>query len=147
MSNLACRTQAKTQYFGAISDQSPIFNGPPCRANPNGGHPDCPNQGSCGKCFQVRCVSKFMWYDPSNKNDKSSCVNPGKSVVIQIADACPSIHEVNRNKGNQNPCGASSKNLNHIDLNREAFREIAKEGDGIIHMEFKQVDCSVGLGI
>lgn len=23
MSNLACRTQAKTQYFGAISDQSP----------------------------------------------------------------------------------------------------------------------------
>ncbi|KAI9137326.1 RlpA-like double-psi beta-barrel-protein domain-containing protein-containing protein [Paraphysoderma sedebokerense] len=106
--------------------------------------PLCENQGSCGKCFEVRCVSKFMWYDQGNTNDKSSCYAPNKSVVITVADACPNIHPINKGKGNENPCGESSRSLNHMDLNRDAFRSIANLNDGIIHMEFRPVDCSVG---
>ncbi|KAI9136934.1 hypothetical protein BKA69DRAFT_1101086 [Paraphysoderma sedebokerense] len=147
MSNLACRQKVSTKYFAAISDLSPVFNGPPCRENQYGGTPDCPNQASCRQCFQIRCVSKFMWYDQGNKNDKSSCISPEKSVVVQVADACPSMHKINRGKGNQNPCGETSRSLNHFDLNLDAFQEIATTGDGIIHMEFKQVDCAVGLGV
>ncbi|KAI9137330.1 hypothetical protein BKA69DRAFT_1098391 [Paraphysoderma sedebokerense] len=88
-----------------------------------------------------------MWYDQRNKNDKSSCYAPNKSVVVKIADACPHNHKINTDKGNQNPCGETSRGLNHFDLNVDAFRSIANVGDGIIHMEFKPVDCSVGVGI
>ncbi|KAI9136951.1 RlpA-like double-psi beta-barrel-protein domain-containing protein-containing protein [Paraphysoderma sedebokerense] len=145
MSTLSCTqsirgfTPRSNSWFGAMADKAPLYAGPACQPNPNGGpYPICPNQGSCGKCYEIKCVSKF----PAENGGAQTCI-PGKSVTVQIVDACPHNHPVNLGKKNDNPC--QDTGVNHIDLNINAFKEIANLGAGTIRTQIREVACT-GLG-
>lgn len=117
-----------------------IFGGNPCTP---GNPPQCPDQGSCGKCWEIRCRSQFQENKPSAKEFGNLYCNPGKSVVVRIIDACPHNHPLNTNKG-VNPCGRGD--MIHMDIGHSAFDVIAKRQVGHIWAEMRPVDCGQGLG-
>ncbi|KAI9136938.1 RlpA-like double-psi beta-barrel-protein domain-containing protein-containing protein [Paraphysoderma sedebokerense] len=146
--NLACVQSRKPNFtprsstwYGAVSDHSGIFGGPQCTTNEHGGDPKCPGQGSCGKCFEIRCVGKFPAYNGGDKTCRGN-----SSVVIEVVDACPGNgHPINEQQPGQygisNPW-CRDTNVDHFDLNRNAFEQIANTRDGVIRMQYREVSCS-----
>ncbi|KAI9136608.1 hypothetical protein BKA69DRAFT_1170581 [Paraphysoderma sedebokerense] len=74
---------------------------------------------------------------------------PETSVVIQVVDACPGVgHKINEEQKTQynreQPWCAD--NLNHVDLNLAAFKQIANIDAGIINMQYRVIPCPQELG-
>jgi len=69
---------------------------------------------------------------------------PGRSVVVQLIDACPHNHP-----NNQYWCTRARPE--HIDVSCSAFRELTQGRQigqiGSINVRVRRVDCSVGLGV
>jgi len=82
-------------------------------------HPGCQNvQGSCGKCYSV---SNFGAYP----TDTGAQI--GKTIVVQIVDACPAGSALNYCKVKENPpipaderCGAG----NSLDIDYSAYKDL-----------------------
>jgi hypothetical protein len=139
----------ESTWYTAIADLAPRAWGPRtnsngestiCRSNPWGGEPICDKQPNCGLCYEVRCVSKYDASAPADTSDNELCAS-GASVVVKATDACPHNHS--------NPTNAKwcSGKTDHFDLGCDAFQAIAAHQVGQIHMQWRLVSCSVGLGV
>ena len=75
--------------------------------------------GSCGRCFEVKCRPAQVTSASGNVNlDRSdACLDPNKSIIIQIVDTCPC-------NGNEQWCCGDQP---HFDLGRETFRRVRKK--------------------
>jgi hypothetical protein len=130
-------SQYEPTWFAAVSDVSPDLwgGGARCKAQPYG-EPTCPDQRSCNRCFEVRCVSKWDTSKPGDKSDPYNDCREGRSVVVRITDACP--HNHSNNKGKR----WCTDGINHFDLGCEAFKTIAKRSVGVIHVQWRVASCS-----
>lgn len=124
-------------WFAAVSDVSPRLWGdsPKCQAQAYG-EPTCPNQGSCNRCFEVRCVSKWTTWNPDDTSDPYNDCHKGRSVVVRVTDACPHNHSNNVGKA------WCTDGTDHFDLGCEAFKTIANKSVGVIHIQWRSADCS-----
>jgi len=137
-------------YFGATGDLASLWTGPPCACTGReaGGvcrtPPACPEQGNCGQCVEVTCNFEGRHSFQNDGVTHDEFCRPGRSVVVQLIDACPHNHP-----NNQYWCTAARPE--HIDLSCSAFQEIT-QGRGIgeigsINVRVRRVDCGVGLGV
>mmetsp|Transcript_18802 Transcript_18802/g.34123 ORF Transcript_18802/g.34123 Transcript_18802/m.34123 type:complete len:205 (-) Transcript_18802:221-835(-) len=94
---------------------------------------------SCGRCYEVRCRNSDFRDGYGQFLDRSqSCYDSqGKSVVLTITDACPCSYPNNAYSNQRWCCG----DMNHMDLSKEAFEQLANLDVGVIGMEFREVDC------
>jgi hypothetical protein len=137
------------KYFGATGDLSSLWTGSPCSCQGSEGGstcrtpPACPDQENCGQCVEVTCnfEGKHSFQDDGVTHNE--LCRAGKSVVVQLIDACPHNHP-----NNAYWCTRARKN--HIDVSCSAFRELTHGRDigkiGSINVHARRVDCSVGLG-
>jgi len=146
----AARLDEKNRiYFGATGDLSSLWAGAPCSCQGAEGSgvcrtpPACPDQQNCGTCVEVTCNFEGRHSFQGDGATHSEYCRPGRSVVVQLIDACPHNHP-----NNAYWCTAARKN--HIDVSCSAFREITDGRDigkiGSINVYARPVDCSVGLG-
>jgi hypothetical protein len=136
-------------YFGATGDLSSLWTGPACVCQgAEGGRtcrtpPACPDQGNCGQCVEVTCNFEGKHSFLGEGATHNELCRPGKSVVVQLIDACPHNHP-----NNAYWCTPARKD--HIDVSCSAFRELTDGRDigkiGSINVHARRVDCSVGLG-
>jgi hypothetical protein len=136
-------------YFGATGDLSSLWSGPECvcPGREEGGRcptpPRCPDQGNCGQCIEVACNAEGRYSFQNDGLTHDEFCLPGRSVVVQLIDACPHNHP-----NNQYWC--TSARTEHIDISCTAFRAITQGRDvaqiGSINVRVRKVDCSVGLG-
>lgn len=136
-------------YFGATGDLASLWTGGPCvcQGAEGGGTcrtpPACPDQQNCGQCVEVTCnfEGKHSFRDDGVTHNE--LCRPGKSVVVQLIDACPHNHP-------NNAYWCTEARKNHIDVSCSAFRELTDGRDigkiGSINVHARRVDCSVGLG-
>jgi len=137
-------------YFGATGDLSSLWSGPPCvcQGREEGGvcrtPPACPEQGNCGQCVEVTCNFEGRHSFQNDGLTHDEFCRPGRSVVVQLIDACPHNHP-----NNQYWC--TQARPEHIDISCSAFRSITVGRDiaqiGSINVRVRKVDCSVGLGV
>jgi hypothetical protein len=137
-------------YFGATGDLSSLWSGPPCvcQGREQGGvcrtPPACPDQGNCGQCVEVTCNFEGKYSFQSDGLTHDEFCRPGRSVVVQLIDACPHNHP-----NNQYWC--TQARPEHIDISCSAFRSISVGRDiaqiGSLNVRVRRVDCSVGLGV
>jgi hypothetical protein len=138
------------KWFGATGDLSSLWSGPTCQCTgrDTGGvcrtPPACPDQGNCGQCVEVTCnfEGKHSFQNDGLTHDEFC--RPGRSVVVQLIDACPHNHP-----NNQYWC--TQARPEHIDVSCSAFRELTQGRQigqiGSINVRVRKVDCSVGLGV
>ncbi|HTV17954.1 MAG TPA: hypothetical protein VMG12_04765 [Polyangiaceae bacterium] len=145
----AAKLDANNQvYFGATGDLSSLWTGASCSCQ--GGErgrcrtpPACPEQGNCGTCVEVTCNFEGRHSFQDDGATHNEYCRPGRSVVVQLIDACPHNHP-------NNPYWCTEARKNHIDISCSAFREITDGRDigkiGSVNVHARPVDCSVGLG-
>ncbi|KAG2442669.1 hypothetical protein HXX76_002752 [Chlamydomonas incerta] len=93
---------------------------------------------SCGRCYEVKCRNSQITDGYGQSMDRSNaCFDEAKSVIITIADACPCRYPNNEYSNQRWCCG----DMNHVDLSREAFEQIADLGLGVIGLYMREVDC------
>jgi hypothetical protein len=136
-------------YFGATGDLSSLWTGGPCVCQgQEGGRtcrtpPACPDQENCGQCVEVTCNADGKHSFRDDGVTHNELCRPGKSVVVQLIDACPHNHP-------NNAYWCTEARKNHIDVSCSAFRELTDGRDigkiGSINVYARRVDCSVGLG-
>lgn len=137
-------------YFGATGDLSSLWSGAPCvcAGRDEGGvcrtPPRCPDQGNCGQCVEVTCDSQGKHSFQNDGLTHGEFCAPGKSVVVQLLDACPHNHP-------NNPYWCTRARPEHIDVSCTAFRALTHGREvaqiGSINVLVRRVDCSVGLGV
>lgn len=137
-------------YFGATGDLSSLWSGAPCvcAGRDEGGvcrtPPRCPDQGNCGQCVEVTCDAQGKHSFQNDGLTHGEFCAPGKSVVVQLIDACPHNHP-------NNPYWCTRARPEHIDVSCTAFRALTQGRDvaqiGSINVLARRVDCSVGLGV
>ncbi len=137
-------------FFGATSDLASLWTGPPCSCNgvsKSGAcrtPPACPDQGNCGQCVEVACNFEGRHSFQSDGITHNEFCRPGKSVVVQLIDACPHNHP-------NNAYWCTLARPNHVDLSCTAFRALTEGRPigqiGSINVHARRVDCGVGLGI
>jgi hypothetical protein len=146
----AVRLDPKNQvYFGATGDLSSLWSGAPCAcqgAEKEGAcrtPPACPDQGNCGQCVEVTCNFEGRHSFQDDGVTHNELCRAGKSVVVQLIDACPHNHP-------NNPYWCTEARKDHIDISCSAFRELTDGRDigkiGSINVYARPVDCAVGLG-
>jgi hypothetical protein len=136
-------------YFGATGDLSSLWSGAPCRCQGSEGEgvcrtpPACPDQQNCGLCVEVTCNFEGRHSFQGDGVTHGELCKAGRSVVVQLIDACPHNHP-----NNAYWCTRARKD--HIDISCSAFRELTEGRDigkiGSINVHVRPVDCSVGLG-
>jgi hypothetical protein len=136
-------------YFGATGDLSSLWTGAPCRcqgAEMEGvcrTPPACPDQRNCGQCVEVTCNFEGRHSFQEDGVTHGEFCRSGRSVVVQLIDACPHNHP-------NNPYWCTEARKDHIDISCSAFRELTSGRDigniGSINVYARAVDCSVGLG-
>jgi hypothetical protein len=136
------KSEVPQGMLAAFTDLMEEYEGPPCTPDP-GKPSQCPMQGSCGQCYEVRCMARIDEQNGDAEVDGRKSCKPGSSVIVRVLDACPHNHPINIEKGNKNPCRAGE---NHIDLGHQAFELIADPKVGLILGEYRKVDCGQGLG-
>lgn len=146
----AVRLDEKNQvYFGATGDLSSLWTGAPCtcqgaeRGRVCRTPPACPEQHNCGQCVEVTCNFEGRHSFQGDGATHNEFCRPGRSVVVQLIDACPHNHP-------NNPYWCTEARKNHVDISCSAFRELTEGRDigkiGSINVHARVVDCSVGLG-
>ena len=136
-------------YFGATGDLSSLWGGPPCscQAGDRGSRcrtpPECPGQENCGQCVEVTCNFEGRHSFQDDGVTHNEFCRAGRSVVVQLIDACPHNHP-------NNPYWCTEARKNHIDVSCSAFRELTGGREigkiGSINVHVRRVDCGVGLG-
>ena len=146
----AVRLDEKNQvYFGATGDLSSRWTGAPCtcqgaeRGRVCRTPPACPEQHNCGQCVEVTCNFDGRHSFQGDGATHNEFCRSGRSVVVQLIDACPHNHP-------NNPYWCTEARKNHVDISCSAFRELTEGRDigkiGSINVHARVVDCSVGLG-
>lgn len=146
----AVRLDEKNQvYFGATGDLSSLWTGAPCtcqgaeRGRVCRTPPACPEQHNCGQCVEVTCNFDGRHSFQGDGATHNEFCRSGRSVVVQLIDACPHNHP-------NNPYWCTEARKNHVDISCSAFRELTEGRDigkiGSINVHARVVDCSVGLG-
>lgn len=146
----AVRLDEKNQvYFGATGDLSSLWTGAPCtcqgaeRGRVCRTPPACPEQHNCGQCVEVTCNFEGRHSFQGDGATHNEFCRSGRSVVVQLIDACPHNHP-------NNPYWCTEARKNHVDISCSAFRELTEGRDigkiGSINVHARVVDCSVGLG-
>ena len=142
---------ANQMFFGAAGDLSTLWNGAP-QCTCNGGQtqgrcaspPACSGQSDCGQCVEVTCNFTGTYSFMSDGYTHNEFCRPGRSVVVQLIDACPHNHP-------NNTYWCTAARPNHIDISCTAFSNITQGrpvGDiGSINVHVRPVACSVGLGV
>jgi hypothetical protein len=150
VSRAAVRLDEHNQiYFGATGDLSSLWSGAPCRCQGTEQEgacrtpPACPDQRNCGQCVEVTCNFEGRHSFQDDGVTHGEFCRPGRSVVVQLIDACPHNHP-------NNPYWCTEARRDHIDISCSAFRELTEGRDigkiGSINVHARAVDCSVGLG-
>lgn len=105
---------AQSDFWAFVSDLNPqLFGGKPCeRAN-------CPDQGSCGRCLEVR---------------RNAIPYREKVAMVRVIDACP--HQL---AGPNDPC---SSRQGHIILGPGAFKHLESREN--VNVQARFVPCSSG---
>jgi hypothetical protein len=145
---------ANTMFFGAAGDLSSLWNNAPacsCNGQEVGGRcgspPGCGGQTDCGQCVEVTCnfTGIYSFNDDGFKHDEFC--KPGKSVVVQLIDACPHNHP-------NNTYWCTTARPQHIDLSCTAFSNITVSSTarplstiGSVNVQVRPVNCNVGLGV
>ncbi|KAK1868886.1 hypothetical protein I4F81_011368 [Pyropia yezoensis] len=140
-------------YYSAPSDISVFYPDARCQyPNPHGWWyaPLCPRtRRTCRDvCMQLRCKAKYnTWSQLAyGKHVEAEMCRRHKSVVVQFTDTCPANHPQNVTK-KHNWCAAGQGGEHHIDISWTAWDTIVRKRDvGVVHMEWRVVDCSVGVG-
>jgi hypothetical protein len=132
------------KYFAAPDDGHPdLFYGDGRCDNSN--PPQCPNQKSCGKCFEVACVGLLRneyrgmkFQETIQAKDYNEYCKPGVSVVVGAVDSCPGSHS-----RNQGPNWCQRLDEPHLDLSYETFQAITEVSiGGQMYAAFRQVECN-----
>lgn len=135
-------------YFGATGDLASLWTGPPCACSgAEQGQcrtpPACPGQGNCGQCVEVTCNFEGRHSFQNDGVTHNELCRPGKSVVVQLIDACPHNHP-------NNAYWCTRARPNHVDISCSAFSQLTQGRAigqiGSINVHARRVDCSVGLG-
>lgn len=136
------RAAMNSYYFAAPDDiHYNYFSDPQCTAVSGEPLPVCAEQNSCGKCFEVACMSKQDNANPQDLSQYDNVCNPGVTSIVQVVDACPAKHPLNVLKGDKNPCNKIDKP--HIDISAAAFAHIVKDIQvGQVHGIFRRIHCS-----
>lgn len=139
---------ANQVYFGATGDLASLWTGPPCACSgAEQGQcrtpPACPGQGNCGQCVEVTCNFEGRHSFQNDGVTHNELCRPGKSVVVQLIDACPHNHP-------NNAYWCTRARPNHVDISCSAFSQLTQGRAigqiGSINVHARRVDCSVGLG-
>lgn len=147
----AVQLNAQNQtYFGAVGDLSTLWTGGQCTCN--GGQanadrcnsaPGCGGQTNCGQCVEVACNGTGTHSFMGDGYTHNEFCRPGRSVVVQLIDACPHNHP-------NNPYWCTRARPNHIDISCSAFSELAEGrplGEiGSINVYARPVPCPATLG-
>lgn len=138
-----------TKYFAAVGDLSSLWLGSPCdcSVSERDGHcpapPACPRQANCGQCLEVACNFEGTGSFESNGLTHNEFCKRGRSVVVQLIDACPHNHP-------NNAYWCTEEQPEHVDLSCSAFASLTRGraiGDiGSINVHVRRIDCAVGLG-
>jgi len=104
-SSVACsgfspsNSQGTNIFAAALADLSPLWTGPRCEGSMTASDcngkgsctdctgPACPDQGTCGQCFSIKCVSSL--------SGETSGACTGTTIKVKIVDACPATHPEN----------------------------------------------------
>jgi hypothetical protein len=130
-----------TKYYAAVDDShQDVWGDPSCGPGPT---PQCTEQKSCGQCYEVRCVAKFLAKEKDfhNKEHTSYCTGGNRTAAVMVIDACPLHHHINdgkTNRGEYNPCGGEFPNM---DVGPSAFERLARAETGIIHAQVRRISC------
>lgn len=139
-------------FYSAPSDMAWFYPDHSCQyPNPYGWWmmPLCyRSQHSCNNvCMQLRCKAKYNTWNQlayGKQVEPEKCKN-WASVVVQFTDTCPHNHPQNVSK-KHNWCD-SWGNPQHIDISYTAWDTLVDSRDvGVMHMEWRIVDCNVGVG-
>lgn len=93
---------------------------------------------SCGRCYEVMCDDTDLkdGYG-EHLNRKGICINPGKSVIVQVTDSCQCYYPDNGYSNKRWCCG----DMYHMDLSVWAFEKLADVKWGVMAIKFRPVDC------
>jgi len=95
----SANNQGNSIFAAAMADGSPLWTGPKCQGTKDASKcsgkgactnctgPACPNEGQCGKCFNVKCISSI--------SGETSGACSGKTIKVKVIDACPQTHPEN----------------------------------------------------
>ena len=97
--------------------------------------------GSCGKCYEVQCVSaKFTDGYGAELDRTSTCRDGGKgerTVIVTVTDTCPCVYPSNQYSNKRWCCGDRP----HIDLSTQAFRKLGNTAEGVMAARWRRVAC------
>ncbi|PSC67673.1 U6 snRNA phosphodiesterase [Micractinium conductrix] len=102
-------------------------------------------QGSCGRCYEVRCDPRAPLIDGEDHAfDRSSvCKEGAASVVVRTVDACPCEYPANAYSNKRWCCGDHSDTQGtHFDMSVWSFEKLADTKWGVAGVQFRRVPCT-----